>query len=204
MITGLTHTKLVSLTSPCCSGWAAPMNNPRGLFSSWLASRDLRYSALQLLGESGACGQDYLLVGVKRLRALPTRVNYITCIHEACEDEEGRMWAVTSEMWRKQVAWWLAGSLNSSTRYCDTCHAHTHIQVYEDFGARSRYLRQGWVIASHSILWDAIAMPGTLRHLLMAPKSSYVCSLCSFLLHTYINRYIYIYLYTISSRQLGV
>ena len=25
-ITGLTHAKLVSLTSPCCSGWLAPMN----------------------------------------------------------------------------------------------------------------------------------------------------------------------------------
>ena len=31
---------------------------PWGIFSSWLASRDLRYSALQLLGESGACGFD--------------------------------------------------------------------------------------------------------------------------------------------------
>ena len=28
---------------------------PWGVFSSWLASRDLRYSALLLLGESGAC-----------------------------------------------------------------------------------------------------------------------------------------------------
>ena len=29
---------------------------PWGIFSSWLTSRDLQYSALQLLGESGACG----------------------------------------------------------------------------------------------------------------------------------------------------
>ena len=28
--TGLTHAKLVSLTSPCCSGWPAPMNIPQG------------------------------------------------------------------------------------------------------------------------------------------------------------------------------
>ena len=28
---------------------------PWGVFSLWVASRDLRYSALQLLGESGAC-----------------------------------------------------------------------------------------------------------------------------------------------------
>ena len=28
--TGLTHAKLVSLTSPCCSGWPAPMNTPQG------------------------------------------------------------------------------------------------------------------------------------------------------------------------------
>ena len=27
-LTGLTHAKLVSLTSPCCSGWPAPMNTP--------------------------------------------------------------------------------------------------------------------------------------------------------------------------------
>ena len=27
---GLTHAKLVSLTSPCCSGWPAPMNTPQG------------------------------------------------------------------------------------------------------------------------------------------------------------------------------
>ena len=26
LLTGLTHAKLVSLTSPCCSGWLAPMN----------------------------------------------------------------------------------------------------------------------------------------------------------------------------------
>ena len=31
---------------------------PWGVFSSWLASRDLRYSALQLLGESGACASN--------------------------------------------------------------------------------------------------------------------------------------------------
>ena len=31
---------------------------PWGIFSSWLVSRDLRYSALQLLGESGACDFD--------------------------------------------------------------------------------------------------------------------------------------------------
>ena len=28
--TGLTHAKLMSLTSPCCSGWPAPMNTPQG------------------------------------------------------------------------------------------------------------------------------------------------------------------------------
>ena len=32
---------------------------PWGVFSSWLASGDLRYSALQLLDESGACGQSH-------------------------------------------------------------------------------------------------------------------------------------------------
>ena len=33
--------------------------------------------------------------------------------------------------------------------------SHTPAYLYEDFGARSRYLRQGLVIASHSILWYA-------------------------------------------------
>ena len=27
---GFTHAKLVSLTSPCCRGWPAPMNTPQG------------------------------------------------------------------------------------------------------------------------------------------------------------------------------
>ena len=37
---------------------------------------------------------------------------------------------------------------------------------------RSRYLRHGLVIASHSILWDVITYP-CLRYLLLVPKSSY-------------------------------
>ena len=44
---------------------------------------------------------------------------------------------------------------------------------YEDFIARSRYLRQGKVIISHSKLWDVITNP-CLRYLLLATKSSYV------------------------------
>ena len=47
--TGLTHAKLVSLTSPCCSGWSAPMNTSQGQqrelssdgcadFNAWLES----------------------------------------------------------------------------------------------------------------------------------------------------------------------
>ena len=47
--TGLTQAKLVSLTSPCCSGWPAPMNTPQGQqrelssdrradFNAWLES----------------------------------------------------------------------------------------------------------------------------------------------------------------------
>ena len=44
---------------------------------------------------------------------------------------------------------------------------------YVDFVARSRYLKQGYVIASHSILWDAITYP-CLRYLLLATKSLYI------------------------------
>ena len=44
--------------------------------------------------------------------------------------------------------------------------------TYEDFGARSRYLRLGKVIASYRILWDAITYP-RLRYLLLAPQSSF-------------------------------
>ena len=40
----------------------------------------------------------------------------------------------------------------------------------EDFGARSRYLRQGYVITSHIILWIAISYH-CLRFLFLAPKS---------------------------------
>ena len=46
--------------------------------------------------------------------------------------------------------------------------------TYEDFGAKSRYLRQGSVIKSHSKLWDVITYP-CLRYLLLTPKSSYRC-----------------------------
>ena len=44
---------------------------------------------------------------------------------------------------------------------------------FEDFGASGSYLRQGQVIASHSILWDAITYP-CLRYPLLAPKSSFL------------------------------
>ena len=40
----------------------------------------------------------------------------------------------------------------------------------EDFGNRSRHLRQGYVIAYHSILWDVITYP-CLRYLFLVPKS---------------------------------
>ena len=42
--------------------------------------------------------------------------------------------------------------------------------VYMGVGARSRYLRQGWVIPSHRILWDAITRP-CLRYLLLVSHS---------------------------------
>ena len=45
--------------------------------------------------------------------------------------------------------------------------------LFVDFVARSRYLRQGWVIASHSILWDAITHP-CLRNPLLATKFSFI------------------------------
>ena len=35
-VTGLTHAKLVSLTSPCCSGWPAPFHMSQ--FNAWLES----------------------------------------------------------------------------------------------------------------------------------------------------------------------
>ena len=45
---------------------------------------------------------------------------------------------------------------------------------FDDFVVRSRYLRQGKVITSHSKLWDVITYP-CLRYLLLATKSSFVC-----------------------------
>ena len=44
--------------------------------------------------------------------------------------------------------------------------------IYEDFVARSKYLRQGKVITSHSLLWDVITY-SCLRYLLLATKSTY-------------------------------
>ena len=63
--TGLTHAKLVFLTSPCCSGCPAPMNTPQGLRSIQLMTGEPRprYSALQLLGVGGACGLCCVLAG---------------------------------------------------------------------------------------------------------------------------------------------
>ena len=51
----------------------------------------------------------------------------------------------------------------------------THICAIKEivYGLRSRYLRQGWVIAFHSILWDAIIYP-CLKYLLLAPKSAWL------------------------------
>ena len=52
---------------------------------------------------------------------------------------------------------------------------HTSIKSrsYNDFGARSRYLRHGYVTTLHCILWDVITYPCP-RYLLLAPKSSYI------------------------------
>ena len=57
--------------------------------------------------------------------------------------------------------------------------------IYEDFGARSRYLRQLKVIANHSSLWDAITYPW-LRYLLLATTSSYI-----YIYHAGRNKYIH-------------
>ena len=46
------------------------------------------------------------------------------------------------------------------------------ICTHEDFGARSRYLRQGEVTTSHSKLRGVMTYP-CLRYPLLAPKSSY-------------------------------
>ena len=49
----------------------------------------------------------------------------------------------------------------------------------KDFYTRSRYLRQGYVIASHSILWDAITYP-CLSYLLLATKSTNHPQFCGY------------------------
>ena len=46
-------------------------------------------------------------------------------------------------------------------------------RIYDDFGARSKYLRQVKVIAYHSLPWGAINF-AWLKYLLLVPKSSYV------------------------------
>ena len=49
--------------------------------------------------------------------------------------------------------------------------AQKTVPTYEDFGARSRYLRHALVITSHSKLWDVITY-ACLRYLLLVPKCS--------------------------------
>ena len=56
-----------------------------------------------------------------------------------------------------------------------------HMDIYEDFDARSRYLRQGWLIAAHSVLWDAIAHL-CMKYLLLSLKSSHTSFEISYIL----------------------
>ena len=59
---------------------------PWGVLSSWLASRDLRYSALQLLGESGACGFNYTYTGPSVGIIFFTPVVFINIICPSADD----------------------------------------------------------------------------------------------------------------------
>ena len=59
------------------------------------------------------------------------------------------------------------------------------IQSFADFGARSRYLKQGYVIASHGIMWDEIPYL-CMRYPLPAPKSSIITE-CQRLFYTSCN-----------------
>ena len=56
--------KRKNLLSPAVRCWCW------GVFSWWLASRDLRYSALQLLGESGACAVTQMFLWVHQKKYL--------------------------------------------------------------------------------------------------------------------------------------
>ena len=46
--------------------------------------------------------------------------------------------------------------------------------IFVDFVAGSRYLRQGLVITSSSLLWDVITYPCCLRYLLLVLKTGFV------------------------------
>ena len=69
-----------------------------------------------------------------------------------------------SRNWKKNIPRWLS-------QYQMCWRLHPWYWIYVDFVARSRYLKQGYVIASHSILRDAITY-SCLRYLLLATKSS--------------------------------
>ena len=97
--TGLTHAKLVSLTSPCCSG---------------LASRDLRYSALQLLGESGACG---LLNRVFRRRSKKTSKLRVTGLCEGNSPVTGEFPAQRASNAESVSIWWHLHAVASSVHF---------------------------------------------------------------------------------------
>ena len=48
-----------------------------------------------------------------------------------------------------------------------------HAIMFVGLVSRSRYLRKGWIVVSHSKLWNAITYPCP-RYQLLAPKSSFV------------------------------
>ena len=77
-------------------------------------------------------------------------------------------WETSSQS--NAVSHWLGAKLETALRLA-SCMAFLW-RVYEN-GARTRYLRQGEVIAPHRILWFGITYP-CLRYLLLAPKSSYM------------------------------
>ena len=93
---------------------------------------------------------------------------------------------------KQSLGWWFETRSTPFLRHCNgflfICH-----WWYEEFGVRSRYLRQGLVITSHNLLWYAITYP-CLRFLLMMPKSSYIININLNLCRLHITVYIYIVL----------
>ena len=121
-------------------------HQPHGCLLNRLFRR--RSKKTSKLRVTGLCG------GIHRDRWIPRTKGQL----------HGKCFHVMASSWFPLIKWYIAGNSWRDRKRS------------QDFGARSRYLRQGYVITSHSKPWDAITYP-YLRYLLLTQKSPYMTTL---------------------------